>query len=499
MSMRNLSDSIQLLLHLQRPLPTSLVNEIRVSNKSLIKMHDDFTNVVSEMRVWSFYETIDSQLSGSGLDYADEVQFSAPLVSIKSAIVDVRQETIYSALESDHAHCASFGVTNPRTLATYLQDLAAAVAKAEALSQTIHTPLKLKEHVKVELIGFYDDPDASVESDIRLYFAKYHLSEFLQKGPERCLEERLTRVSRRHGAPGGRDAADGPNSSQRGGGLNILTGVQNFWKSTVGGTQQQRRPDSPDIVVTLPSARPETGEGNSLPPTGGMRPHSLTLPAFSTPGFQRPSSRGSGVTASTMSDPTDLERSPRDDDSETHEGPDAAENRARAASDHTGLDRGSKGRADGLSNTYAMMDSTAGFSRPNADRRKFMWIHVPFTNPLWVKVSREHISLIEDMTMLTERPRTFLTNYRRHTVKTSASCSTTRIGSQSTYRDDMPSLSRHLSSPPSTTFLLIRRHPHDCHTQAPNSTPAHCRRTSMSTSRIFILTHTGTLSNEEAL
>lgn len=390
MSMRNLSESIRSLLDLQRPLPTSLVNEIRVSNKNLIKMHEDFADVVSEMRVWSFYETIDSQLSGCGLDYADEVQFSAPLVSIKSAIVDVRQETIYSALESDHAHCASFGVTNPRTLVTYLQDLAAAVAKAEALSQTIHTPLKLKEHVKVELIGFYEDPDASLESDIRLYIAKYHLAEFLQKGPESCLEERLRRVSRRHGGPGGQHGAqttaDGSNDSSRGGGLNIMTGVHNFLKATVPGTQQQRRPESPDIVVTLPSARPEAGEGNSLPPPGGMRPHSLTLPALSTPGFQRPSSRGSGVTASTMSDPTDLELSPRDADVES----DAHENRARAASDHTGLDRGSKGQADRLSNTYAPMDLTAGFSRPHADRRKFMWIHLPFTNPLWVKVSRQY-------------------------------------------------------------------------------------------------------------
>ncbi|KKY33487.1 putative ankyrin repeat protein [Diaporthe ampelina] len=291
MSMRNLSESIQLLLHLQRPLPTSLVNEIRVSNKSLIKMHEDFTDVVSEMRVWSFYETVDSQLSGSGLDYADEVQFSAPLVSIKSAIVDVRQETIYSALESDHAHCASFGVTNPRTLATYLQDLAAAVAKAETLSQTIHTPLRLKEHVKVELIGFYEDPDASLESDIRLYFAKYHLAEFLQKGPESCLEERLRRVSRRHGANGGRNGAQasayGSNNSQRGGGLNILAGVQNLWKSAVSGNQQQRRPDSPDIVVTLPD---ETGEA--------------------------------------------------------HEGADAHGNRARASADHTGLEPGSKVQVD---------------------------------------------------------------------------------------------------------------------------------------------------------
>ncbi|KAK2599604.1 hypothetical protein N8I77_011344 [Diaporthe amygdali] len=388
MSMRNLSESIQLLLHLQRPLPPTLAHEIRISNKSLIKMHDDFTNVVSEMRVWSFYETIDSQLSGSGLGIANEVQFSAPLVSIKSAIVDVRQETIYSSLESDHAHCASFGITNPRTLATYLQDLAAAVAKAETLSQTIHTPLKLKEHVKVELIGFYEDPDASFESDVRLYFTKYHLAEFLNKGPERCLEERLKRVSRRHGARGGREGAhipvDRSNSSHRGGGLNILTGVQSLLRSAVSSPNEQRRPDSPDIVVTLPSARPDV-EAHSPPPAAGRRPHSLTLPALSTPGFQRPSSRGSAVTTSTMSDPTDREVSPRDEATATHQGAETIESRARAASDHTGLDPRSKSQVDRLSKTSALADLTAGFSRPSADRRKFMWIHLPFTNPLWVK------------------------------------------------------------------------------------------------------------------
>jgi hypothetical protein len=27
-----------------------------------------------------------------------------------------------------------------------------------------------------------------------------------------------------------------------------------------------------------------------------------------------------------------------------------------------------------------------GFSRPNPSLRKFMWVHMPFNNPVWVKV-----------------------------------------------------------------------------------------------------------------
>ncbi|KAI8192032.1 hypothetical protein K4K54_002895 [Colletotrichum sp. SAR 10_86] len=163
-------------------------------------MHEDFATIASELRIWTFYETIDSQLSGSGSKNhgtAKEVRFGAPIVSIKSSLVGVRQERVF-ALDSEHANCASFGQGNTEIMGSYLTELAAAVKKATDLSsEYIHTPLSLKKHVKVEIIGFYDDPDAQVESDIRLYFTKLHLEEFLEKGPERCLEERLRRTTLR--------------------------------------------------------------------------------------------------------------------------------------------------------------------------------------------------------------------------------------------------------------------------------------------------------------
>ncbi|KAI8315121.1 hypothetical protein K4K61_002804 [Colletotrichum sp. SAR11_59] len=163
-------------------------------------MHEEFATIASELRIWTFYETIDSQLSGSGSKNhgtVKEVRFGAPIVSIKSSLVGVRQERVF-ALDSEHANCASFGQGNTEIMGSYLTELAAAVKKATDLSsEYIHTPLSLKKHVKVEIIGFYDDPDAQVESDIRLYFTKLHLEEFLEKGPERCLEERLRRTTLR--------------------------------------------------------------------------------------------------------------------------------------------------------------------------------------------------------------------------------------------------------------------------------------------------------------
>ncbi len=76
-------------------------------------------------------------------------------------------------------------------MTAFLNDLTKVVLKAQDLSDLyVHTPLELKNHVRVQLTGFYDDPDA--EMDIRLYFTKKYLSEFLQIGPEKCLRSAST-------------------------------------------------------------------------------------------------------------------------------------------------------------------------------------------------------------------------------------------------------------------------------------------------------------------
>ncbi|KAK3682502.1 hypothetical protein B0T22DRAFT_385937 [Podospora appendiculata] len=293
MSMKNLRESIRQLLHLQRPLPESLVRELRVNNSTLATIHEDFVDIMSELRVWTFYETLDSQLSGygaggsAGLGGDSEVQFGAPLVSIKSALLDVWEEDVFS-VESDHANIASFGPRNLKTMTTYLKDLTAAIIKAQDLSDRYtHTPLKLKDHVKVELVSFYEDPDAEMEeSTIRLYSTKTHLGDFLIKGPERCLEERLGRAPSRQGS--------------------ILTNRPSAF------------PHSPDIVVTGSSARP------SLEMEGGLNvPHVI----------------------------------------------------------------GSPGQALSASRNHPSSSGSQGSTRtlPNPSLKKFMWIHLPFTNPLWVK------------------------------------------------------------------------------------------------------------------
>ncbi|OTB01723.1 hypothetical protein M426DRAFT_211229 [Hypoxylon sp. CI-4A] len=381
MSMPHLRESIQHLLYLQAPLPRSIARELRLGNKSLLQMHDLFMDMASEMRLWTFYETIDSQLSGLGSSDFDEVHFGAPLTSIKSGLIGSRSEQALS-LESDHAHCASFGPNNIRTMRSFLADLSAAVEKAEELSEKfVHTPLKLSEKVNVELIGFYDDPDAESGQDIRLYISKHKLKDFLEKGPEMCLHERMNTVAaKRHRAvrPTSRRPHSGPSIS---GALGILGNVQEFGQRIFGSMQPSSPPGTPgvearagqpEIVVTSHASRP-TISGAATEPVSIITPRNrgLTIPSLSTSGFQRYSARDSSETVrTTNSEPEKvLESGINNDGLADDEKERIYERRNRSRRSHAS----------------ALHDFTAGFSRPSPNRRKFMWIHLPYNNPHWVK------------------------------------------------------------------------------------------------------------------
>jgi len=384
--MWNLSQSIQELLYLQHPLPPPIANMLRLGHRRLLKLHEDFTDIASELRIWSFYETIDSRLSGSGSGFHDAVGFGAPLVSIKSSIIGARQEQVFS-LDSSHALTASFGTANRRTMVSYLEDLAAAVRKAQDLSSRYpHNQLDLAKHVKVEIIGFYEDPDTELaESAIRLYYTRYHLGDFLDKGPERCLAERLTRPSKRasRGSPRAAELRDPKavpgGSAQK---LGKAPALDDDDDAAAASSQQAKKAEepSPDIVVTRPSLAPGT---KSLPAEGVRRVHTLTVPALTSPGFHRPSSRASE--GSTTSEPTMDDHSPKSGKTLRDIADDLELGAGIQSTDSNSVRRLREERLRKLS----ALDLGAGFSRPDPHRRKFMWIHLPFTNPPWVKVYRE--------------------------------------------------------------------------------------------------------------
>ncbi|KAI0007362.1 hypothetical protein F4779DRAFT_516523 [Xylariaceae sp. FL0662B] len=393
MSMPTLRESIQHLLYLQKPLPRSITDELRLGYRPLLRMHEMFVDIASELHIWTFYETIDSQLSGFGGSDFDEVHFGAPLTSIKSGLVGSRAEQALS-LESDHAHCASFGPNNIRTMHSFLADLGQAVRKAEELSASFtHTPLRLSSKVKVEVIGFYRDPDSATDQDVRLYIWKHYLDEFLEKGPEMCLRERMHTVApkphRGTLPPSGRlTSSTLPMSSA----LGIWNNVQHFGQRMLGSARHGDLPtgpgheagsgQSPEIVVHSP--RPAiTGAATEPAPVTARRSRGLTVPSLSTPGFRRPSSQGSSIEtesdgmARTLTEPIEVDVSPKTVESAPQ--PDSSQTEGAVSEEDHVLE--TKKRSKRIS--HAAM--TAGFSRPDPSKRNCMWIHLPFNNPHWVK------------------------------------------------------------------------------------------------------------------
>ncbi|KAI0398943.1 hypothetical protein F4802DRAFT_591488 [Xylaria palmicola] len=415
LSMPNLRESIQHLLFLERPLPRSITDELRLGYKPLLKLHDAFTDSASELRLWTFYETVDSQLSGLGSNDFDEVHFSAPITSIKSGLVGSRAEQALS-LESDHAHCASFGPQNLQIMHSYLYDLGAAVRKAESLcANFVHTPLALPSKVKIELIGFYDDPDCEADQSVRLYVSKHYLNEFLQKGPEYCLQERLStmapRTRRPTLPPSQRPAA---NSSRVSRAASILSNVQELGQRILGSSRSSgavqsperdipRRP-SPEIVITSDTPRRPSITGAASEPlpqvdTSPRRSRGLTVPALVTPSFIPTSGRNSSESvrssinevAWTPSGPIETEVSQTGLGLQrTIRNNHTTGELTREEEDDAVSEQRSRGRH--LDHAATWQDFSVGFSRPNPMKRKFMWVHLPFNNPYWVKLIFDKIS-----------------------------------------------------------------------------------------------------------
>ncbi|KAI3316983.1 hypothetical protein HD806DRAFT_516300 [Xylariaceae sp. AK1471] len=414
LSMPNLRESIQHLLFLEKALPRSITDELRLGYKPLLKLHDKFTDIASELRTWTFYETVDSQLSGLGSYDFDEVHFSAPITSIKSGLIGTRAEQALS-LESDHAHCASFGPQNLQIMHSYLYDLGAAVRKAESLSsQFVHTPLRLSSKVKVELIGFYDDPDSDTDHNIRLYVSKHYLNEFLEKGPEDCLRERLkTMAVKKHRTTRSRPQPLSASLSRISGASGIWNNVQELGQRILGSshsdTPQSLERDmpsqmSPEIVVTShtprrPSLAGAVSEPVPLVNTSVTRSRGLTVPALSTPGFSQPSSRNSSESARTDNDEVTRAHSEplaTDVSPKTQNTDDGQAARELTHSREEDIDPARKSRRERMSRASALQDFTAGFSRPNPTKRKFMWIHLPFNNPNWVKSIFDKMSEVQN-------------------------------------------------------------------------------------------------------
>lgn len=440
--MASLAPSIQSLLGLSSPLPASITDTLRVGNTLLQRVDEDFKAVSNDVRVWTFYETIESRLSGAA--GAGDVYFTAPLTSIKSAVLGMRQETIF-ALQSDHANIASFGRHNVPSLRLFLRQLAVQIGRADMTLRdgdgSGRWTLGLEQKVSVEVHGFFDDSPAVGEAakavaTIRAWSTRLPLNDFLKKGPEVVLSERLNEVE---GAPeqsrgrttlmsreeaGDSAAAPAPTMPMT---VKSVLGI----KDRQAATRQTVTPGSPMIrpvdapapavaprgLATPPSQAllPDTRQSGSPP----VRPPSLiqadleqdlAIDRLSPPlrprvgrSISRSFSLGSGDRPR-LEYREFLALSPRSRSAFVHERDEALDDddddgdiealprlpeavlAIRKVAAKVGRIRGSDA---------AVVDEmpAAAFARPGVKARRFVWVHVPFNNPTWVKVSSVSLPL----------------------------------------------------------------------------------------------------------
>ncbi|KAF5876175.1 putative ankyrin repeat protein [Botrytis fragariae] len=197
LSQPGFSGSIRTIMGLSRELPISITRQLELDHDSLKQIGKDFKALATELKVWTFFETIDSNITGPD----QGKPFHAPITSIKSAILNLRNESVYP-LVSTHTKCAAFGSTNGHTKEAYLAALAAVVKQACKLSKLTHFELNLERRVEVEINGFYEG-SATIptnEPPIRVWSTNRSLHDFRRAGPTQLLKERREEVSAAPGA-----------------------------------------------------------------------------------------------------------------------------------------------------------------------------------------------------------------------------------------------------------------------------------------------------------
>lgn len=433
LSIGDFGASIQRLLRLSEPLPPKLRDELKLDNPPLLKIDDDFKQLSSEFQVWSFHETEDSGLSRTGSAGPADIPFKAPITSMRSAILGVRHEKVY-ALRSTHANCASFGMKNAQTLKLYLSDLGNAIQNAESLNQnTTHVPLNLEQRVMIEVHGVYEsglvDVSSTESTGTRLFSTKEHsLETFWEEGPNGLLERRLEDIR----LESHNDPQDTRFVGQKGRALSLRRPS----RVTAGIDEHRSRTRPSSVTIVTPGTLSATtgrkasekfadeppGGGNMVQEKiqfdkteGGNRP-----PNAQSPSRLRASSWAHGLSATEDSGPrSSILVSPR------HEAANASMSRSNTGSETLVSElslgdgpsrpqpvrRGSSqlsvrhyleptvpaARERRGSESTFIQDLRIGSaaSKPTSKTRKYVWVHVPFNNPVWVRKVFETIALKE--------------------------------------------------------------------------------------------------------
>ena len=191
---REFSGSIFDEMALKHPIPDKLRRSFAINHRELRAIDTKFKSISTDFKIFSFYETTDTELLLSSLTDPDAqpAPFRAPITSIKSAILELENEMEIS-LPTNHIGTAAFQGVTEDDLRAYLKTLKNEVDASVKLAKVTDFPLKVDTEVTVEINGFYEDTALGISSTspLTLWSSRKSYPEFLRLGPKRCLEARL--------------------------------------------------------------------------------------------------------------------------------------------------------------------------------------------------------------------------------------------------------------------------------------------------------------------
>lgn len=438
LSNKDYSIRIRELLGLSEALTPRLMDELRLGQTALLKIDDDFKHLSSELHVWTFYETEDSNLSGVGGDAGpSNIPFKVPITSMRSAILALRHEKVY-ALRSNHANCPSFGMKNEQTMWMYLLDLSRAITTAKSTSQDHpHVPLRLEQQVHVEVHGFYqnDSIQGSPSSEIpnlRLFSTEGNsLESFWVEGPDGLLERRLSStqfesekypeddqfvlrkgraaslVPQNEASTRDNEAKDKARRLTVGSRSQAASNMRSRSKSRDGLRQDRAEQSGGSYESPRVSVYENVGDVEHRPKgqtaTGRLAPEEILLPRSQTnslsPEYHSAIQNGltTGISRSTTGSQTLVSDASTSTDTIRPANPRRRFSnmvRLQAPGDaipyHIREGRGSETRSRKDERVTSRRKTN-----PSNATRKFVWIHVPFNNPLWVRKVFDTLSVKE--------------------------------------------------------------------------------------------------------
>ena len=185
LSSKEFRPSIREVMQLRSDIPESLERQLCIGSGELRNMAEKFQRFSTDLRINTYYETIDSDLAFIPANSDIPRSYHVPIASVASAILDLEHE-FEAPLSSDHMGCATFE-GDDEAQETFTVELESAVRLATALSKMKHNKVNLEEEVNIEVNGFFEDSISSV----KFWTARPSLADFFRHGPTTLLEGRL--------------------------------------------------------------------------------------------------------------------------------------------------------------------------------------------------------------------------------------------------------------------------------------------------------------------